>query len=397
MSCSARVFILEGFGDVCSKIGYYLLNNRDVGLVSIYKNTQLSRKDVIKGLSLLIHFQIVGFANYSGKGTRYFIKNGYSSLNSYPVYIDYAERTYGPFGGQIATEILVRGRIGMNSFPSEMLECARKMIKDGVLSEESLSGVKRVKDESEKYIVFSKRNANAKILSELFNNDITKRFSENTKKVFLAVKSFYPAPSSFVKVLERCKEFGVQAEEYGETSIDAVVQKNLKYLIGYGALSGGYEMYQVNHESYLDKIKKEIALEYCDMFMGPNASTILSMLLSKGYVEDKFVQKYLLMEPSECKKTLFALLADRLISMQMISRTADCAPSKSFHLWSANIRKLLPIVEKKVQEKLNSSYIDLTTLQENKMFIVPSEYKHKTDLIYGVLERLHVFCFVLGL
>ncbi|OAG29823.1 hypothetical protein NEIG_01169 [Nematocida sp. ERTm5] len=400
MPWSERLFILEIFSNVCAKIGYYLLKNKDMSLISIYRNTQIGKKDAIKGLSLLIHFGVVGFTNYTGRGVRYFIKKAHFSIINYPVYIKYCEDVYGPHGSQIAMEVLIRKKIGVGSIPEELMETAKKMIRDGVLTEESVNGVKRVKEEGEKYLIFSKKSVDSKILTNFFYNDISQHFTENTKKVFSAIKSFYPAPSPLNRVLERCAEFQVVPESTGlstSPNINETVQKHIKYLIGYGAVSGGYEMYQVNHESYLDKIKKKVLLEYCDMYIGSTASTVLSMLLSKGYIEDKFIQKHLLLESQECKKTLFLLLSERFVSLQMIPRTADCAPSKSFHLWSANIRKVFGILEQKVQSKLNENYIELSTLEENKLFTVPGEYKQKTDQIFGALEKLHTFCFILSL
>ncbi|EHY66478.1 hypothetical protein NEAUS04_0702 [Nematocida ausubeli] len=400
MSPNERLFILELFGDVCERIGYYLLKNKDTSLISIYKGINSSRKDAVKGLSLLIHFGIVGFTNYSGRGVRYFIKQGHSSLINYPVYISYCETLYGPQGSQIVMEVLLRRKIGMSSIPEELLECAKKMLREGILAEESAQGVKRVKEDTERYLLFSKSAVDSKLLTMFFYNDILSHFSENTKRVFSAVRSFYPAPSPLNRILERCAEFHVEPEALSSTktlSMSETVQKHIKYLIGYGAISGGYEMYQVNHESYLDKIKKNVLLEYCDMYIGSIASTVFSMLLNKGYVEDKFIQKHLLLEPQKCKNILFLLLSERFVSLQMIPRTADCAPSKSFHLWSANPRKVFAVLEQKVHSKLNENYIELFCLQKNKLFITPGEYKHKTDQIFNLLEKLHTFCFILSL
>lgn len=397
MPGTGRLFILEVFGKVCSKIGYFLLNNRDMSLSSMNRHIDISRKDLIKGLSLLIHFKIVGFTNYSGRGTRYFIIHKNNSITNYPVYVDYAERTYGEEGAQILAQILIRGRVQKEMIPDSLSKTVEHMIKDSIITEESITGVKRLKEDTGKSFIFSKSQTDARILNEIFCRDITKYFTENTRRVFSAVRSFYPAPSSFSKVLERCREMAVLSETASEKGFNETVHKHLKYLMGYGAVSGGYEMYQINHEAYIDKIKEGIVMEYCDMYHGPVSSAVLSMVLRREYVEDKFVQKYLLIESSESKRVLFALLSERLVSLQMVPRTADCAPSKSFHLWSSNIHRLIPAVAQKVHEKINRGYLDLSDLQENRMLALPQEYKEKKEALFSSLERLHFFSYVLGL
>lgn len=395
MHTNRRVFLLEVFGDICGKIGYYLEKNRDVSLFSICKNTGMGKRDTIKSLSLLIHFGVVGFTNYSGRGVRYFINSSHGSLNNYPLFLNYVDRVYGASGSQIALEVLIRRQLSIGSISEELLTCAKKMLLDRVIQEESSSGVKRVKEETGGYVTFSANSVSSKILNEMLCNDILKQFTDTTKSVFCALGTFHPAPSPLNKVVERCLELGVQPDR-GSTHPETI-HKHIKYLVAYGAVSKNHGIYQVNLQVYLDKIKRNFVLEYCELYIAPFSSTVLSMLLNRRYVEDKFVEKHLLLESSECKKILFMLLSERLISMQMIPRTADCSPSRSFHLWSANLHKTIHVVEQKVHKKLNDTYIELKVLQEKKLFITPSEYKHKTDLIFIALERLHLFCFILGL
>lgn len=401
MGGSGRLFVLEMFGEVCSKIGYFLLRNKETKLGVMNREIGISRADLMKGLSLLIHFQIVGFTNYAGKGTRYFIRHGINPVINYPVYVDYAEKVYGVSGAQIMAQLLIRRRISENSISNELSAVFGKMVKDGIIAEEHLEGVKRVKEESGRQFVFPKKQVDRKIVFDIFCRDVLRHFSENTKKVFCAVRSFHPSPSSLHKLVERCRELGVQSENSTENSTESgfneLVRKNLKYLMGYEAVSGSYEMYQINQEVYLDKIKRNCLLDYCEVYFGPTASAVLSMLLTREYVEDKFVQKYMLIESSECKKVLFSLLSEGLVSLQVIPRTADCAPSKSFHLWSAVIDRTVLKVKQKVFERLNRTYNELFDLEKDRMLVHPSEYREKTESLFCSMERLHEFLFVLGM
>ncbi|KAI5184351.1 hypothetical protein NEHOM01_0096 [Nematocida homosporus] len=427
MSKSKRVFFLETFGEIAARVGYYLLEHRETSLIGLCGVLKLSKKEVAKALSLLIHFGIVGFNNFRGNMVRYYVQKDLSEMVNRPVYLDWAERTYGMAGLALVMETSLKGVLRSEEVPVEYIEMYRRLLVDGILVDKKVVDnsagigtaglgigdglVKRAKvsekqeeksgEKEKRCLVLSKEKIKARIVADLFEAEIERRFTKGTRVVFAVINNQHPVPATLRTVLQKLE--GVELGKDGciidgeKMEREEWVQEHLHYLKAFGVISGPFEKYSVNYDWFLQQIKIGLVTNYVQTVSGESVSTVLSMLLSRGYVEDRFVQKYTLMDASVCKKALFTLLTENIVVAQMVPRTPDCLPSKSFHFWRADPDKVLSSAHHIVYEKINHLYFEIEHSRESKYLLSRADYKHKQETLLGQLERLHTMYFVLGL
>lgn len=405
---SRRVFFLEVFGETPAAVGYLLLHHRGATLSFLCRESNLSKKEVIKALSLFIHFGIVGYYNYKCTGFRYYVKEGHLEIYNYPVYLQYIGRKYGDKALEISSEILVRGVVSGESLSPEALEVSEKLLNEGVFVD-ALEGPsenrKRVKEEAPPvkkrnlFLALEKiRNA---FIKELVEEEIERALGARAKEIFSLLLSAYPLPMPLKILLQRAEKTSLANASgilHGESlSLESSVGEYLKYLIGYGAVTESFEKYTVNYEGMVQKIKTDRVLEYYRREAGDSGSLILSLLFSRDYVEDKFVQKHLLLDSSLCKKGLFSLLAEGAISIQMIPRTSECLPSRSFQLWRASPEMCTEIIKRQLQEKIGLLYLELQKQMKSSYLVAHMDHPHKTDGIFLALDQLHILYFIFGI
>ncbi|OAG29436.1 hypothetical protein NEDG_00569 [Nematocida displodere] len=408
MSESKRVFFLEAFGGIPARVGYHLMHNREKTLVHISRSLGLQKKTVAKALSLLIHFGVVGFNNFGGRGFRYLVKESYTHLINNPVYLQYLERAYGAVGLAVGAEMLLQGRLKGSDIPEDMVQVSQKMVQEGVLTENVTESkeVKKIRMEESrdfgaKVLRLSKEKVKERILGERLEQEIEKKFSKQTKIVFAVVRHFYPTTAPFKAIAQRVAMFDLQ-EDFGMSGVEGMtledsVRSHLAYLVAYGAISGSFEKYQLNYEWCVRNLKLTAVLDYCEMHISAGSSSLLALLLSKGYVEDRFLQKHILMDPAQSKSLLFALLSEGLVSTQMVSRTTECLPSKSFHFWHASTSKIFFMLISGLGAKISDCYLELEACKESAEVLPKQEYRHRLETLYKTLESLHLFYFTLGL
>jgi len=448
MSDDKRVFFLELFGELPKIVGYYLMNHKEKTLFALQKELGMSKKEVAKSLSLLIHLGVVQFSKY-GEKVKYSVREEFGALVDAPVYIKYAEEVFGATAGQLVGEVLVNKEIEESSVPEDaksvvrVLKAAGVLVNAGAAEKEAVgaaeakevaeskrrkiggetasgkvTGVSMVSGDKmtggmmvgdmmvgnsmtgdntvygEKRYTYVEEKMRKIVVLKMFEEDIEQKFSSSTKCVFSIVESFHPMPAPLKMVLERVGQSRAYSVHGFSGSLEESVRSDLQYLVAYGALSFNQDRYKVCYEDYLHKMKMEGMLEYCRRHLEDKSNMILSVILSRGYVEDKFVQKHTLLGSAQCKKALVSLMSEGLVHTQMVPRTSDCVSSKSFHLWHTDMKKALAGLKLKVFEKLNGCYLEIKHLKENREYIAHAEYKHKTDQIYCALEHLHMLYFI---
>ncbi|KAI5175139.1 hypothetical protein NEFER01_1367 [Nematocida sp. LUAm1] len=403
-----RVFFLEIFGEVPYKVGSLLLHHRGATLSFLCRESKLSKKEVIKAISLFIHFGVVGYYNYKCTGFRYYIKEGHLEIYNYPVYLNHIERNYGEKALELGAEALVYGVISGESLSPESLQISEKLLNDQIFVdslENCSENRKRLKEETppikKRNLFLSLEKIRNAFIKELLEKEIEKVFGKKAKEIFSILLSAYPIPMPFKILLQRAEKtslVGGSGILHGEgLSLEGSVREYVRYLVGYGAVIDSFEKYIVNYDGMIQKIKIDRILEYYRKELGESAALILSLLFSREYIEDKFIQKHILLEASFCKKGLFSLLSDGAISIQMVPRTTECLPSRSFHLWKGNSIICMEVIKRKLQEKIGLLYLDLQKHMENAHLIGRMDYIHKTDGIFSSLEHLHILYFIFGI
>ncbi|KAI5180374.1 hypothetical protein NEOKW01_0678 [Nematocida sp. AWRm80] len=256
-----------------------------------------------------------------------------------------------------------------------------------------------INDCLKKKYVLSPDTLRFNIISCMIEDQIEKLFTPQTRMVFCAVKAAGSTSATLKSIIQKLAHSSLVHSSGIHSSralgIEEVVGEHLKYLAGYGAISGSFDRYQVNYDSLLNSLKNTVSIQYCTTFLGKAIGVILSILLLKGYIEDKFIQKHALLDISDCKKALFSLMSEGIVTTQMVPRTSETLSSKSFHLWCASPQKVHYHLKNCCMDRINQGYLDLFSLNENKDLITLQEYNHKTGMLYGMLERLHAFYFVL--
>lgn len=401
------------------------MHHQDSTIYSICKALKIKKRDAQKALSLLIHFEIVGFNTYKEDVVKYFLKDKITDTVDSVVYLDYIERIYGVEGFCLGLETCIRKKVKVSDLPEKYIDVYKRMMKDGIIVEESLKEnlkdttgkeetekVKKEKKEeqmrAEKIARLEKGKIRQKIINEIFENEIEKKFNTQTKTIFRIVSGFYPRAAPIMHIVQRAKHFsmdknsGVMLDssfynESNESYIEYVVKVHLSYLAAFGAITESFERYQLNYSWIIERVKIDRMIDYYISEVGEGAGIVLGTLLDKKYIEDKFMQKHVLLEASDLKKTLFSLLEKEIVSIQMIPKTSECISSKSFHLWHVNTEVAISQTKIKVFNKINSCYLEISKCKEEEECSGGEEHKEKLDLLYAELEKLHQFHFILGL
>ncbi|KAI5188626.1 hypothetical protein NECID01_0239 [Nematocida sp. AWRm77] len=398
--CKRTVF-LEVFGEIPSTVGRHLQEHREKTLGALCKEIQHTKMEIAKALSVLIHFEVVGFTNTEGR-FKYFVREEYFYLADCPVYLEYLNRVCEKTEAAILCEMLVKKEVREKDVPEELRPQIKTLQSKGFIARigkpKEIKIPKTSADTEEEGLRVALEKVRQCIVNQLLEETIEKHFTRSTKVVFGIVKSMHPLSVPLKTIVQQISLLKIQDLEIaGHTTLESAVNEHLQYLSGYGVLSSSFERYQANLSVCMSKLKVQCLQEYCDRYLEEKTSTVIAHLLSRRYIEDKFMQRHLLMDSAQCKKALFSLLREGLVSTQMVPRTAECMATKSFHFWHADESSVYSALQHKVWTRINACYLELRQCREKQGILTQSEYKHKTDSLYNALAHLHTIYFVIRL
>lgn len=396
-----RLFFLETFGELPGAVGEHLQKHREKTLAALCREIPYSKMEIAKALSLLIHFGAVGFTNTMGR-FKYFVKEDHGHLVNYPVYLEYLERESGGAAHPVLSELLIKKEMRLAELPPEFVRQLTTWQASGIIAAVGQGGaVKKPKlaesaDSPRMEIALEKVKQG--VINQLLEEHLDRQFTPQTKMVFLVVKSLYPLSVPLKTIVQQLALLKIQdLAIVGQSTLEAATVEHLRYLTGYGVVSASFERYQVNYAECLNKLKLQSLQEYCEKYLEEHSATVVTHLLSRRYIEDKFVQKHLLLENAQCKQALFSLLSEGLVDTQMVPRTPECLPSKSFHFWHADMPTVLVALRARVYARINAAYLELKQCRDHQAVLPRGEYRHKTDALYTALTHLHTIYFVIRL
>lgn len=408
----ANLFAVEQFGKVPEQIAKYLLCNREKGLAAIAKDTGLPKSDVLKGLSVLIHYSLVKFVYI--RGFKYFLDVEEVHGNTCnPLYLEYVDRKYGEAGAYVVLELMVRRSLSLGELPEALVEAARSLAAAGVLEElEGQREHKRLKQfgkrasedgaggpgaplEGSKKFLLNRRVLDARIMEEAVEEEIERRYNRQTRSVFAAARSFHPLPATAKGIAQRVSETHCSTNDFGFTedlgqvagasSLETAVHAHIEYLLADGALLESPGKYHANLELLKERAKRSAISDYIVDVAGEESSRIFNMLLEKKVVEDHAVQRHVLMENSAIKAALVGMYREGLVDTQMIPKSSECVANKSFYFWRADQQLVEDNLRRRVFGKINDAYAKLRALEKSKA----EEALLKAEGIYLKLPKLH--------
>lgn len=340
--------------------------HRERSIRQISQNTSLSTRDVIKGLSILVHF------NFVSVGTKSLYSANIPEINRsllLPIYLEYIEKRHGKDGVDISLELINKVSLSTEEVPSQFTPTLEKMAAEGLLSrterrsqeQEQREKEEEFKEQREKKLRGDKDSKppslhtslslnvpriETKIFHSLLLEDVERRYNTRAKDILQVLLNSYPIslPFSSIPTAAASGSSGssgsdgsgsglVEDQSQSLASPERVLREYLTYFVSDGTLTLFNNTYHVNIACLKERLRRQTVSQYISRKIGPEASSIFNLLSSRGAVEDLKLQHHLLMENSAIKKNLMALYSLGLIDTQMIPRTPECLPSKSFHFW----------------------------------------------------------------
>lgn len=121
----------------------------------------------------------------------------------------------------------------------------------------------------------------------------------------------------------------------------------------------GSNQFSVNFARLRQAMKKELLEGLVTDKFGVACCRIIRILIDKGKLDESQIQKYAMLPPKDVRQKLDTLLLSGLVEIQEVPRSADRAPSRSFHLWYVPLEKCF-------QELLVDVYRTTVNLQQRK-------------------------------
>lgn len=138
----------------------------------------------------------------------------------------------------------------------------------------------------------------------------------------------------------------------------------------------GAGQYSVNFEKVRHAMKQKLFEGLLADRFGDTSCRIIRILIDKGKLDESQIQKYSMLPPKDVRHKLDILLTAGVVEIQEVPRSADRAPSRSFHLWYVPLEKCF-------DELLDNVYKAITNLQIRKV----EELSKRTRLIDKLNRR----------
>ncbi|CAO3639249.1 unnamed protein product [Mucor hiemalis] len=122
----------------------------------------------------------------------------------------------------------------------------------------------------------------------------------------------------------------------------------------------GSGQYSVNFEKVRHAMKKKLFEGLLADRYGDSSCRIIRILIDKGKLDESQIQKYSMLPPKDVRHKLDILLTAGVVEIQEVPRSADRAPSRSYHLWYVPLEKCF-------DELLDNVYKTITNLQQRKV------------------------------
>ncbi|XP_031566026.1 DNA-directed RNA polymerase III subunit RPC3-like [Actinia tenebrosa] len=120
---------------------------------------------------------------------------------------------------------------------------------------------------------------------------------------------------------------------------------------------------------------------------GSNALRIFRLLLQKDHLEQKQIGELSMIPSKDAKELLYKLFSEKIINMQEVPKTADYAPSRTFYLFSVNLKQLSRMhLERCYQTQGNLMSRRQSETQDNRRLL---EKQERMDATIAGLRAQH--------
>lgn len=137
--------------------------------------------------------------------------------------------------------------------------------------------------------------------------------------------------------------------------------------------SGG-GIYCMNMQKCVDALCQNVIESIVQERFGSRCFRIFRLLLLKKHMEQKQIGELAMIPSKDAKELLYKLFAERFISLQEIPRASDYAPSRTFYLFSVDVKQLSRmLIEKSYQALGNLMSRRQTEVQEQRRLVEKEE------------------------